>query len=78
MQGWIVGGAWLFAVVFAFVLFGFAAYELHWKAQRLQGDRAKLEVLVARLNSTGADLQASAERARGAQRLARRSGTGAG
>jgi hypothetical protein len=78
MQGWVVGGAWLFAVLFALVLFGFAAYELNWKSRRLQVDRVKLELLVAQLSATGADLQATAERARNAQRLARSSGTAAG
>jgi hypothetical protein len=78
MQGWVVGGAWLFAVIFALVLFGFAAYELNWKARRLQGDRVKLEALVAQLSATGADLQASAERARNAQRSARSGGPATG
>ncbi|MCW2521862.1 MAG: hypothetical protein JWO63_197 [Frankiales bacterium] len=64
MQGWVVGGAWLFAVLFAAVLFGFTAYELSWKARRLQADRAKLETLLGRVAVTGAELQASGERAR--------------
>jgi hypothetical protein len=78
MQGWVVGGAWLFAVLFALVLFGFAAYELNWKSRRLQGDRVKLEALVAQLSVTGHDLQATAERARTAQRSVRSSRSAAG
>ena len=63
MQGWIVAGVWLFAVLFALVIFGFTAYELSWKARRLQADKSKLESLLRQLAATAAELQASAERA---------------
>jgi hypothetical protein len=63
MQGWIVAGAWLFAVLFALVILGFTAYELSWKARRLQSDTSKLVALLGQLAATAADLQGCAERA---------------
>jgi hypothetical protein len=62
MTGWIVGGAWLFAVAVAVVVLGFAAYELRWKTRRLQSDVQRLQVLVVELAAVGAELRASAER----------------
>jgi len=62
MTGWIVGGAWLFAVAVAVVVLGFAAYELRWKLHRLQTDVERLQVLVVELAAVGTALQASAER----------------
>ena len=64
MQGWIVVGAWAFAVVFAVVVLGFAGYEISWKTRRLATERARLEQLAAELARTGADLQAAADRLR--------------
>ena len=64
MQGWIVVGAWVFAVVFAVVVLGFAGYEISWKARRLATERARLEQLAAELARTGADLQAAADKLR--------------
>jgi hypothetical protein len=64
MQGWVVIGAWAFAIVFAVVLLGFAAYELVWKTRRLAGDQAKLQLLAAQLGAVGSELQAAAERLR--------------
>ena len=63
MQVWLVAGAWLFAVLFAIVLLGFAGYELVWKARRLAADRAKLETTAAGLAELAAQLQATADRA---------------
>ena len=63
MQVWLVAGAWLFAVLFAAVLLGFAGYELAWKARRLAADRAKLESTAAGLAELAAQLQAAADRA---------------
>ena len=62
MTGWIVGGAWLFAVAVAVVVLGFALYELRWKLSRLQTDVERLQVLVVELAAVGTALQASAER----------------
>ena len=64
MQGWIVVGAWAFAVVFAVVVLGFAGYEISWKTRRLATERARLEQLAAELARTGADLQAAADKLR--------------
>jgi hypothetical protein len=67
MQGWIVAGAWLFAVLFALVLFAFIGYELSWKGGRLQKDKARLDELLGQLASVAAGLHSTAERARHAQ-----------
>lgn len=64
MQAWIVVGAWVFAVLFALIVLGFAAYEISWKSRRLVAERAKLEQLMAELTRLGAQLQASADRLR--------------
>ena len=64
MQGWIVVGAWVFSVVLAVVVLGFAGYEISWKARRLATERARLEQLAAELARTGADLQAAADKLR--------------
>ncbi|MEO6700570.1 MAG: hypothetical protein ABI140_15380 [Jatrophihabitantaceae bacterium] len=64
MQGWLVVGAWAFAVLFAIVVLGFAGYELSWKARRLATDRAKLAQLLAELSEVGARLQDAADRLR--------------
>lgn len=63
MQGWLVAGAWLLAVVFALVILGFAGYELAWKARRLFADKAKLDRVVTELNGLASQLQAAADRA---------------
>ncbi len=62
MQGWLVAGGWLFAVLFAVVVFGFTAYELSWKGRRLANDRAKLEVVLAELSVVAAQLRSAADR----------------
>jgi hypothetical protein len=64
MQGWIVAGAWGFAVLFAVVVLGFAGYEISWKSRRLAAERAKLEQLMAELTRLGAQLQAAADKLR--------------
>ncbi|HEU5268286.1 MAG TPA: hypothetical protein VFU36_00065 [Jatrophihabitans sp.] len=63
MQVWLVVGAWLFAVLLAVVLLGFAGYELAWKGRRLAADRAKLDRTVTELSALAAQLQAAADRA---------------
>jgi hypothetical protein len=62
MQGWLVVGGWIFAVLFAAVLLGFAGYELSWKSRRLIAEQARLAGLVAELNAVGARLQDAADR----------------
>jgi biopolymer transport protein ExbB/TolQ len=64
MQGLIVVGAWVFAVLLAAVVLGFAVYELTWKFRRLHSDQRKLEDVISTLNDTAADLQLAADRAR--------------
>jgi len=63
MQAWLVAGAWLLAVLFALVVFGFAGYELAWKSRRLAADKAKLDAVAAELGTLSAQLQAAADRA---------------
>jgi hypothetical protein len=64
MQGWVVAGAWLFAVLVALVVLGFAAYELSWKSRRLLADSNRLNRLISDLGGVSADLQRAADRAR--------------
>ena len=42
---WIPVGAWIAAVLIAAVVLGFCAYELSWKAKRLQRDLRALQSL---------------------------------
>jgi hypothetical protein len=64
MQVWIVVGAWVFAVLLALVVLGFAGYEISWKTRRLAAERARLDQLTAELVGVGAQLQAAADRLR--------------
>ncbi|MEO7260363.1 MAG: hypothetical protein ABI047_03765 [Jatrophihabitantaceae bacterium] len=64
MQAWIVTGAWVFAVLLAVVVLGFAGYEIRWKSRRLAAERARLDRLIAELARLGAQVQASADRLR--------------
>jgi hypothetical protein len=73
MQVWLVAGAWLFAVLFALVVLGFAGYELAWKARRLNADRAKLSRTMTELTELTGQLQAMANRAAGLRPAAGRS-----
>jgi hypothetical protein len=80
-MGWIVVGAWAFAVLLAMVVLGFAAYDLRWKTQRLLADRDKLTLVATKLGVVSADLQRTADRAKRASaevRAARSSGSSAG
>lgn len=52
---WLVIGAWIGAAVLAVVVLGYCAYEIVWKARRLQRDVAALQGVAAEL----AGLQAS-------------------
>ncbi len=64
MQAWIVVGAWVFAVLFAVVMLGFAGYEIRWKTRRLAAEQARLGQLAAELAGIGAQLQAAADQLR--------------
>ena len=78
MQVWLVAGAWLFAVLFALVVLGFAGYELAWKARRLNADRAKLNRTMTELTQLTGQLQAMADRAAGLRPAAGRSADAGG
>jgi hypothetical protein len=62
MQGWLVVGAWIFAVLFAAVLLGFAGYELTWKSRRLVAEQARLAQLAAQLTAVASQLQDGTDR----------------
>ena len=62
MQGWLVIGGWIFAVLFAAVLLGFAGYELTWKSRRLAAEQARLAQLAAELTAVGNQLQDATDR----------------
>lgn len=64
MQGWVVAGAWIFAVLFAAVLLTFALYEITWKARRLQKDGTRLAALLAELSTISGQLQSAVARGR--------------
>jgi hypothetical protein len=63
VQVWIVVGVWVLAIVVGVVVLGFAAYEVVWKAQRLDRDRRRLAGVVTDLASVSQELQAAAVRA---------------
>ena len=59
---WIPIAAWAGAVLFAAVVLGFCAYEVVWKARRLQSDLARLQKTQTDAMSLRDALQASVER----------------
>jgi hypothetical protein len=54
--------AWLAAVGVAVVLLGFCAYEIRWKARRLQADLRSLQHLGESLRGLQADIDAAQRR----------------
>jgi hypothetical protein len=58
-MAWLVGGVWIGVVVLGALVLGFCAYELVWKARRLQTDLERL----AALSETVSAMQAEVERA---------------
>jgi hypothetical protein len=52
-MAWIPIAAWCFAALLALVVLGFCAYEIVWKAQRLQRDLGRLQ----KMNDQLVDLQ---------------------
>jgi hypothetical protein len=64
MQGWIVAGSWIFAVMFSVVILGFSCFELTWKTRRARADGDKLHRVVSELTAVTADLVAAADRAK--------------
>ena len=62
MSEWVPIGAWIGAAVLALVVLGFCAYEIVWKAQRLQRDVRKLEVLNDQIAELRAQVAAAQQR----------------
>jgi outer membrane murein-binding lipoprotein Lpp len=59
---WIPLLVWLGAVVFALVVLGFCAYEIVWKARRLQSDVQRLMALGVALQELQGDVVAAQQR----------------
>lgn len=66
---WLPLGVLIGGVVLALVIFGFGAYEINWKKNRLRADLARLELLNARLKSLQTDMASTQERVADSQRL---------
>lgn len=56
---WIPLLAWLIAAAVALVVLGFCAYELVWKARRLQRDLRRLQDLVGQLSQLRSEVAAA-------------------
>ena len=54
--------AWIAALVLAVVVLAFCAYEVVWKARRLQADLTRLQVVTDRLHGLQTDLAAVQKR----------------
>lgn len=68
-MSWILVVAWVAAVVLAAVMLGFGAYEIIWKARRLQGDLRQLQLLGQGLSRLKGETAAAQQRlARGGVR----------
>lgn len=59
---WVPIAAWAGAVLFAVVVLGFCAYEIVWKARRLQSDLIRLHQTQTDAMSLRDALQSSIER----------------
>ena len=59
---WIAIAAWGAAVLVAAVVLGFCAYEINWKAKRLQHDLRGLQDLAGQLGQLRARLAETQER----------------
>jgi hypothetical protein len=62
---WVPWVAWAGVVVLAAVVLGFCAYEVAWKARRLQRDLGALIALGARARELQADVAAVQQRLSG-------------
>jgi hypothetical protein len=62
MSYWVPIGAWIGAAVVALVVLGFCAYELVWKAKRLQGDLRTLQALNDQIAELRAQVTAAQQR----------------
>lgn len=61
-MSWIVVVTWAGALVFAAVVLGFCAYEVTWKARRVQADLVRLQATQRDVMSLRTALQAAARR----------------
>jgi hypothetical protein len=59
---WIPVAAWCAAVLIALVVLGFCAYEISWKARRLQRDLRGLQSLAGELSALRARVAEAQER----------------
>jgi len=59
---WVPIGAWIAAAVIAVVVLGYCAFEIRWKARRLQRDLARLTTVQATLADLQADLDVTRRR----------------
>jgi hypothetical protein len=59
---WIPISAWIAAAGIAVVLLGFCAYEIMWKAKRLQADLRELQTLADQLRHLRGELVVTQER----------------
>jgi hypothetical protein len=59
---WIPIAAWIAAAALAVVVLGFCAYEIVWKAKRLQRDLRELTGLSAQLSDLRAELEVAQQR----------------
>ena len=66
---WVPLGVLIGGVVLAVVIFGFGAYELNWKRNRLQADLGRLEQLNQRLTRLQADMTDAQSRLTAAQQV---------
>jgi len=64
---WVPVGAWIGAVVLGAVVLGFCAYEITWKAHRLQRDLSRLLALQERASALQAEVDVARRRALAAQ-----------
>lgn len=76
-MGWIVGGVWIGAAVFAVLVLAFCGYELYWKAERMNTDLRRLTGLARQVTGLRADVQEAQLRI-GVARSAASSGEGEG
>jgi Tfp pilus assembly protein PilN len=66
---WIPLGVLIGGLLLALVIFGFGAYEINWKKNRLRSDLARLESLNGRLSRLQSDMARAEARMAAAQRL---------
>ena len=72
---WVPLGVLIGGVVLAIVVFGFGAYEINWKKNRLRADLARLEQLNERVSRLQTDMgKAQARLAAAQQQITERSG----